>query len=114
MPQYHYQAQDASGRKIEGDIEAVDLTAAREVIARRGLVAAEFVVVESRLPQPLETPGRLAASDAEEMLGQLAQVSMSLAPLTDGLRAAAIESTNHRVARALRYLAAEIEQGRRP
>jgi type II secretory pathway component PulF len=102
MPHYHYQAQDASGRKVEGEIEAADLHAAREVVASRGLLAAELVVVEPRVRGPNEIPSRLAPSDAEEMLGHVAQVSMSLAPLTDGLRAAATETTNHRVAAALR------------
>jgi type IV pilus assembly protein PilC len=114
MPKYHYTAEDTSGRKVEGDIEAVDLTAAGELLAREGFTAAAFVPVEQNVVRLADAPVRLGSSDTEEVLAHFAQVGMSLAPLADGLRAAAAEATNRRVASALRYLASEIEQGRKP
>jgi type II secretory pathway component PulF len=114
MAQFQYRATDAEGRQVDGQVEASDSNAASTMLASQGLTQVEVTVVKFPAPVNEVAPGRLQVEDTEELLGHFAQVSMSLAPLSDGLRAAATEATNHRVSSALRYLAAEIEHGRRP
>jgi len=61
--------------------------------------------------QAVNSERRLSASDAEVVVAQVAGLSSAGAPLVEGLRAAAEESSSARVAWALRNIADRLEQG---
>ncbi|MHB8969845.1 MAG: type II secretion system F family protein [Pirellulaceae bacterium] len=84
---------------------------------------AEPVVVATAVGQPPVTlpggpvtlsggPVTLSGGEAHELARQVAQISMAKVPLAAGLRAAAEETDNQRVARALLWIADQADQGR--
>ena len=54
----------------------------------------------------------LSGGEADELTRQVAQVCIAKVPFAAGLRAAAEETDNRRVSRALRWIADQIDQGR--
>ncbi|MHB0956960.1 MAG: type II secretion system F family protein [Pirellulaceae bacterium] len=67
------------------------------------------VVVATSVEQ---SPFALSGKEANQLAQQVAQVSMAKVPLAAGLRAAAEETDNRRVSRALRWIADQVDQGR--
>jgi type II secretory pathway component PulF len=108
MIQFRYIAKDAHGTRHEGEMSADSEDAAREQLRRRGLQAVDIDVVEKQRERPAS---RLRPKEAEDVVITVAELSNSELPLADGLRAAAAEATSSRVARALRQIAADVEQG---
>lgn len=120
MPQYRYQATDRDGRTQSGTIAARDEPDARRQLSDLGLNVAQLTVEQLTVegPSPQAASGahtaspRLNSSDAEEIVAQLAEIGKANIPLSVGLRAAASESTNRRVRRALQHLARATDQGK--
>ena len=106
MPQFNYQAEDGGGERTSGQISANTSDDARDRLASRGLSAINVTPVESIAPT-----GRLTPAEAEQVLGQISDLSSAAAPLADGLRAAAAESVSFKVASTLRAIAAQLERG---
>lgn len=114
MPLFHYQAVDLAGHSVRGELAATDMSAARQRLLDSGLKAVQVSPCGEQQINSAVRMERLRDAEAEEVLGHVAQVSMSQAPLSDGLRAAAAEAGNRRVSSALQFLAAEIDLGRAP
>jgi type II secretory pathway component PulF len=105
MMQYRYTAKNERGELVTGTVQATGSAEAREHLERQGL---RVVVVEAIA----EPPGRLRVPEAEELTQQVARVSASQIPLAAGLRAAAAETASRRTARALRWISAQLDEGR--
>jgi len=131
MPQFRYQATDPEGHTQTGTIEARDALDARSRLNDQGWTVEQLVLEDSDTPpapssdsqssigtssispsSPGSSPPRLNAADAEEVVAQVAEIGKANIPMSIGLRAAAAESTNGRVRRALEHLAHGTEQGK--
>src|SRR5262245_57687041 len=55
---------------------------------------------------------RLAPDESQQFAAVLAELASAGLPLSSGLRAAALEATSGRLARALRRVAAQLDQGK--
>lgn len=111
MATYRYSAEDFEGRPVDGHVEAASVGEARRRLEERGLRVLEVMEADAA---SLETPppATLTADEAERFAESVAHVSAAGLPLSPGLRAAAEESDNPRLAKALRFLAGQLEQGR--
>src|SRR5262245_45513062 len=109
MARYYFQATDVAGKIVEGEIDAADESDARAQLQQRGLVVHQVAWMAAVTPN---LPANLTAGESEEVLGHVANVSLSNASLVVGLQAAASEASNRRVAAALHYLATEVARGR--
>jgi type II secretory pathway component PulF len=105
MINYRYTAKNEQGELVSGTIDATGPDVAREHLERQGL---QVLAVEPTS----KSPGRLSSQEAEDFAQQVARVSSSQVPLAAGLRAAAAESGSRRTARALRWIAGQLDQGR--
>lgn len=108
MKQFHYIAKDAQGVRHEGEVSADSDDAARRQLAERGLRVVELNSVGADRG---DSVSKLSQKEAEEVVIAIAELSHSALPLVEGLRAAADESVSSRVARALRQIAGDVEQG---
>jgi type II secretory pathway component PulF len=117
MPSFYYLADGPQGEQVSGTIDAPDLAEAERSLIARGLTPRELRpadVPSSRETLPTPRPRReaLSTGEAQELAEQLAEISGSRLPLPAGLRAAAAECDNRRLAAALSRLAEDIEAGR--
>ena len=62
MPKYRYQATDAEGNPISGELEAAGLEAARQKLAAQGLDADRAQLTE--IPEQVSAAGRLSPEEA--------------------------------------------------
>ena len=108
MTRFRYIAEDAQGMRHEGELSASGSDAARQQLAERGLRVVELSPVGNDLGVPVS---KLSHKDSEDVVIAIAELSNSQLPLVEGLRAAADEAASSRVARALRQIAADVEQG---
>ena len=106
MPKFRYTAADSHGQTVSGELFAADTSSAERQLRSRGLTSIELTPTEN-----VAAPARLTDREAEQVVVALAEVSDSQLPLAAGLRAAAMECSNRRVAAALRHIAADIESG---
>jgi len=109
MATYRYTARDAAGNEVVGKVDASTADEARLLLEKRGLDVADVSQADAH---ESGTKSPLSSEEAEQLAGHLAQVSAGNLPLAPGLRAAAEESENPRVASALCSIAAQIERGR--
>lgn len=129
MAKFRYTAKTVGGVETAGVIDAVSLEEALDALLDRELhdvqvtrlrddlegvervsrVPADPIVVATEVEQP---PVALSGGEADELTRQVAQVCTAKVPLAAGLRAAADETDNRRVSRALRWIADQIDQGR--
>jgi len=109
MPKYRYQAVDAEGNPVSGELEATGLEEARRRLAAEGVDAERAQLTEVR--EPLVRGGRFSNEEAAEFGSQLAQLAKAELPLAPGLRAMAEEMPRPRIARALRQLADQLDAG---
>jgi type II secretory pathway component PulF len=108
MAKFAYIAIDRLGRRVEGQLDAGTLDAARSALAGRGYTHVE---VSAAASLPSGSPSRLTSHEADEVVSALAAVTNADAPLGPGLRAAAAETANRRVAKALQAIARKVDQG---
>lgn len=111
MAIYHYTAEDATGRRTTGQLEAAGADEARRLLEQQGLRVLEVLAAES-LGERRAPSERLSPEEAQRMAEHVAEVGRLQLPLAAGLRAVAEESDSPRLAAALEGLAAQIEQGR--
>src|SRR5688572_13340224 len=111
MPFFFYQAKDSQGLVVSGEIEADSADSARRRLDAQGFTD---IGVSSDRPKTGNRGGMqaLAPGEGTEVVRHLAQAGNGYTPLADGLRAAAYESSSHRMSAALCHLASEIERGR--
>lgn len=111
MPIYHFTAQDQERHRVVDRIEASDADRARRLLEERGLTVLDLAAADSG--SAAGSPAiELSARESGQVAEQVARLGKMQLPLAPGLRAVAEESDNPRLARALRWLAEQIEQGR--
>ena len=108
MSMFRYSAVDENGRPVSGEVEAATADDARRMLQQRGLDPRD---VEQEEPKGIFRPAVMSADDAMEFAQAVAQVSGANLSLAMGLSAAADETGSRRVAGALKWLAARIEEG---
>ncbi|HUT93393.1 MAG TPA: type II secretion system F family protein [Thermoguttaceae bacterium] len=92
MPKYRYQATDAQGKPVSGEVEAAGPDDARRKLADQGLDAERARLTEiAETVAPVSGGGRLSAEEAVEVGSQLAELAKAGLPLGPGLRAMAEE-----------------------
>ncbi len=109
MSLFDYQATGSDGNRVSGRIEAANSDTARRRLAEQGLTVTELsLVAEVSEPAAIHP---LSADESEQFASHVAQFGGTGLPLEAGLRAAAAEVDNPRIARALQYLAGQLAQG---
>ena len=108
MKQFRYIAEDKDGARQEGELSAASDEAARQQLLEQGLLVVQLTPASERSKDP---DARLSARESEDVVIAIAELSNSELPLVEGMRAAADEAASSRVARALRQIAADVEQG---
>ncbi|MEX0820422.1 MAG: type II secretion system F family protein [Pirellulaceae bacterium] len=108
MTRFRYIAEDAQGIRHEGEVSASSDDAVRQQLGEQGLQVVELSPVGDDRGAPVS---KLSHRDSEEVVIAIAELSNSELPLVEGLRAAADEAASPRVAKALRQIAADVEQG---
>ncbi len=110
MVSYRYLAEDSSGQRSDGHIDAVSVEEARRRLEERGLRVLEVVQADSAAAA--SPPGqRLTGDEVQELVENVAQLSAAELPLAPAFRAAAEESDSARLSKVFSYLAGELERG---
>jgi type II secretory pathway component PulF len=119
MVSYRYTAHDPEGRRVDGHVDANSVEEARLRLEQDGLQVLEVMETDpsslDASPEDCGTPApkeRLSRDDAQELAENVAQLSVAGLPLSPGLRAAGEESDSPALARALDYLADQLDRGR--
>jgi type II secretory pathway component PulF len=105
VPRYRYKARDGQGEQITDELDAATEIEARQILESRGLQ------IEELKRTPRETPATLSTAESQQVTNRLAQLTNMSLPLAAGLRAAADECGNGRVARAMHEIANRVENG---
>ncbi len=108
MPYYRYWIRTKEGKTSDGHREAADPDQVRAWLQARGLLV--LSIAESRRPAA-DPAARLSASESQSMLTEFAELQAAQLPLAPGLRAAAQVSPRSRLARAMRAIAAALDDG---
>jgi type II secretory pathway component PulF len=106
MPNYRFNATNASGKWSSGEISSSNLESAREQLRAGGMVIESLLEVE----EP-RVSGRLTKTEVVELVEQLAALSRAGMPLPAGLRAAANELVSPRLRSTFHDLANRIDSG---
>jgi type II secretory pathway component PulF len=110
MGKFRYQAENEQGEHVQGDLQADTLADAQTKLRQAGLRPVEVQPVPEGTDAAFEG-GRLRGHEAEAVVAHLADLGAAQVPLAAGLRAAAWESPQPRVAGALNAIASSLEQG---
>lgn len=110
MVSYRYIAEDTSGQRVDGHVDASSVEEARQRLEEQGLQVLEVIQadVTGRSAPPEE---RLTRDEAQEVVESVAQLSAADLPLGPAFRAAAEESDSPRLASVFHYLADALESG---
>ncbi|MGO9244247.1 MAG: type II secretion system F family protein, partial [Verrucomicrobiia bacterium] len=87
MASFIYQARDASGRPINGDIEAIDVQAAASSLMDRGLMVVSIRRGAGRKAGKKRRQGKVKAQDLVVFTRQLATMMDAGLPLVQSLTA---------------------------
>ncbi len=111
MVSYRYTADDPNGARVDGHLEADSVQDARRQLEADGFHVLEVMEADA---SGLEGPPRrrLTSDESRELVENVAQLSTAELPLAPGLRAVADECDSAGLARALCYLADQLDQGR--
>ena len=122
MVSYRYTAHDPEGRRVDGHVDAESVEEARRGLEQEGFEVLEVMEIDtSSLGAAADAPHdstdaapdrRLSRDDAEDLAENVAQLSAAGLPLSPGLRAAGDESDSPALAKALYYLADQLDRGR--
>jgi type II secretory pathway component PulF len=118
MVSYRYIAEDSSGERVDGHVDANSVEEARRLLEDEGLQVLEVVQADSAAgsvppKEQLTRPPKeqLTREEAQEVVESVAQLSAAELPLGPAFRAAGEESDSSRLARVFFYLADELERG---
>ncbi len=110
MVSYRYTAEDPSGERTDGHVDASSVEEARRKLEDDGLRVLEIIQADSdATPAPPEE--RLSRDEAQELVENVAHLSAAELPLSPAFRAAAEETDSPRLAQVFSYLADQLEQG---
>ncbi len=110
MVSYRYIAEDSSGERVDGHVDANSVEEARRLLEDEGLQVLEVVQADSAAGS-LPPKEQLTREEAQEVVESVAQLSAAELPLGPAFRAAGEESDSPRLARVFFYLANELERG---
>lgn len=110
MVSYRYIAEDSSGQRFDGHVDADSVEEARQSLEEDGLHVLEVIQADSA-DGSAAPEQRLSYEEAQEVVESVAQLSAAELPLAPAFRAAAEESDSHRLTRVFHYLADALESG---
>lgn len=108
MKQFRYIAEDAQGTRREGEVAADSASEARQLLEVQHL---RIVELDEMSAEHTESVAKLSNRESEDLVIAVAELSSAELPLSEGLRAAATEAASPRVAKALRRIATDVENG---
>ncbi|MCX7421263.1 MAG: type II secretion system F family protein [Planctomycetia bacterium] len=116
MTRFRFQATDANGQPLDGELSAESADAARGELTARGLKVLEVRVIDDStghvIPPEQQIPlGRIKGADAAMLAGQLANVVQTGLPLSAGLRALSEEVPSSSVKYWLLAVSDRLDQG---
>lgn len=123
MARFRYQATDAQGNPVSGDMEAADAYQLRAYLQAAGLrlQSAEPWEPAARMPGEAETEGKearaawwredLSSDERHQLAQQLADLTRAELPLASGLEAFAQELPRGRLRRVLQQLVSDLQRG---
>ncbi len=109
MARFDYHATDPEGQPASGRIEAASRESALRQLTDLGLTVRDLTLVAEPSASVASQP--LSASESDQLTSHLAQFGATGLPVEAGLRAAAAEVDNPRIAQALAHLANQLGQG---
>lgn len=109
MSRFRFQATDARGGPVAGEVKAFDRAGAEDQLAGRGLTV---VALEPAVLVPRREASPLSVRDVTALLEQLQGLAAAGLPLPAGLRAAAAELEASPLRAALERLADHLDAGR--
>lgn len=111
MATYRFTAEDQDGCRVVDRIEAADADSARRLLEQRGLKILDIAAAAQTSEGDAQNV-ELSSRESEQVAEHVARLGRMQLPLAPGLRAVAEESDNPSQARALHWLADQIEHGR--
>ncbi|HTS19410.1 MAG TPA: type II secretion system F family protein [Verrucomicrobiae bacterium] len=111
MASFIYQARDASGRLINGDLEASDPQAAASTLMDRGLMVISIRAGASRKSGRKRRQGKVKAQDLVVFTRQLATMIDAGLPLVQSLTALEEQTESQTFKPVLRHVTEKVEQG---
>jgi type IV pilus assembly protein PilC len=111
MASFIYQARDASGRPIKGDIEAVDTQAAALSLMDRGLMVVSIRAGAIRKAGRKRRQGKVKAQDLVVFTRQLATMMDAGLPLVQSLTALEEQTDSPSLKPVVRQTTEQVEQG---
>ncbi len=111
MASFIYQARDASGRPINGDIEAIDVQAAASSLMDRGLMVVSIRRGAGRKAGKKRRQGKVKAQDLVVFTRQLATMMDAGLPLVQSLTALEEQTDSLTLKPVLRQTTEQVEQG---
>ncbi|MCA9121653.1 MAG: type II secretion system F family protein [Planctomycetaceae bacterium] len=106
MPHYKYTARDSEGKQFTDKLEADSEQAARQILETRGFEIKELAKLSN------ESRPHLSTDESQQVTTRLAQLAGASLPLAAGLRAAADDCGNRRVAQVMHEIANQVDGGR--
>ncbi len=110
MASYRYTAEDPSGQRTDGHVDASSVEEARRKLEADGLRVLEVMQADSD-STPVPPEERLSSDEARELVESVAQLSAAELPLAPAFHAAAEESDSSRLAQVFTYLAGQLQRG---
>ena len=110
MVSYRYIAEDPSGQRVDGHVDADSVDEARRFLEEQGLQVLEVIQADSAAGS-VSPKEQLTREEAQEVVESVAQLSAAELPLAPAFRAAGEESDSPRLARIFFYLADQLDQG---
>ena len=111
MVTYTYQARDANGQAVEGQIEAADETAATSALGNRDLTVVSLQASVGRKVSKKQAAGRVKIQDLVAFTRQLATMMDAGLPLVQALTSLEEQATSKAFKAVLNQVTAQVEQG---
>ena len=111
MPRFGYEAQTASGDRVEGKVEAPDISEAAKSLKNSKLLVLRLTPDSLSALSRSKPAGRISAVDISAFAGQLASITKLNLPLPQALSELAKDAGKGRLSGALDKLASDVAGG---
>lgn len=111
MLTYHYQARDANGKAVAGEIHAADESAATQALAKRELTVVALQATRERKVRPKPGGGRVKIQDVVLFTRQLATMMEAGLPLVQALTSLEDQTISPTFKPVLQQVTEQVEQG---
>jgi type II secretory pathway component PulF len=112
MIRFTYTAKNNRGEEASGTLDATDVADALNRLRDQGLEDIRLMPVTESAREPERPPVALSSRESSDLMSRVAHVTHAGVPLAAGLRASASEIAGTRVARALCWIADQLDRGR--